>query len=161
MHQVRTWSVPLKRWGTRIAGQVRMPGKTDYGLLFPAPSSAPVSGSEWGSDLVRADIALTGVACSAVSVTLALPSPPSTAGWGLNVIKVLIAVPASANLSTFRHIVVLVGEFLDWRQFSRREIITNGLQRLLKGELMRRLTRHQKRQRILHSGSSVTLISRS
>jgi hypothetical protein len=72
-----------------------------------------------------------------------------------------IAVPASANLSTFRHIVVLVGEFLDWRQFSRREIITDGLQRLLKGELMRRLARHQKRQGIFTPGSSVTLISRS
>ena len=104
---------------------------------------------------------LNGVACSVVSVTLALPSPPSTAGWGLNVIEMFIAVPASANLSAFRHIVVLVGEFLDWRQFSRREIITDGLQRLLKGELMRRLTRHQKRRASLTPGSSVTLISRS
>ena len=46
---------------------------------------------------------------------------------GLNVIEMFIAVPASANLSTFRHIVVLVGEFLDWRQFSRWEIISDGL----------------------------------
>ena len=102
-------------------------------FFLPAPSSAPVNGSALGSDFVRADIALTSVACSVESVTLALPSPPSTAGWGLNVVEMLIAVPASADLATFRHIVVLVGEFLDWRQFPRREIIANRLKRLLEG----------------------------
>ena len=131
--------------GLRIAGR-ELPGKTDYRLQ---PSSAPVSGSECGSDFVRASRHRLDRVClfgrESVTLCAAIDAVKPQAG-GLNV-EMFIAVPASANLSTFRHIVVICLVNSRLAAISRWEI-TDGLQRLLKGELVRRLARHQKRQRI-------------
>src|SRR5690606_15524156 len=59
-----------------------------------------------------------------------------------HVVEVLVAVPASADFSPLRHIVVLVGVLFDWRQFTRWEVVTDRLERLLKRKLVCCLTRH-------------------